>query len=138
MLRCERGVLAAELSIILPVVLLFLLGLMEGGRILSAWVILTNEAREAARYGAVNDYFVDCSSGTLTTWKSDVTTLATNNVGQMLDTSNLNVNPTLDCSTGVPATSTVQLTYTMSTFTPLVQAVLPSVTVGTTSVMRAE
>jgi Flp pilus assembly protein TadG len=135
---CERGVLAVELAVILPVLLLFLFGLMEGSRILSAWVILTNEAREAARYGAVNDSFVDCSSGTLATWASNVTSFATSSVGQTLNTSSLTVTPTLDCSTGIPTSSKVQLTYTMSTFTPLVQAVLPTVTIGTTSVMRAE
>lgn len=37
-----------------PVLLLVLFGALEGGRVLSAWLVITNEAREAARYGAVN------------------------------------------------------------------------------------
>ena len=136
---CQRGVVAAEMAVILPIVLLLLLGLMEGGRILGAWVILTNEAREAARYGAVTDYSVDCSNGTtITSWTTSVTNFVTSNVGQMLDTSTLTVTPTLDCSTGIPTSSQVQLGLTMTTITPLVQAVLPTVTMGTTSIMRAE
>jgi len=137
--RCDHGILAAEMAVILPVLLLFLLSLMEGARIVSGWVILTNEAREAARYGAINDYNVVCSdSSTITSWTNSVTALATSNVGHMLDTSTLTVTPTLDCSTGAPTTSQVALTYAMSTINPLVHAVLPTVTVWSASVMRAE
>lgn len=143
---CELGVVAVELAVILPVALLFLLGIMEGGRILSAWVVLSNEAREAARYGAITDYYVNGSGqyvsycGNLSAWQTNVKSFATNNVGQVLATSNLAFNPapSLDCSTGIPTSATVVLDYSMTTVTPLIQAVLPSATVKTTSTMRAE
>src|SRR5919198_1055588 len=40
-------------ALIAPVFLLIIFGMMEMGRVLSAWVVITNEAREAARYAAV-------------------------------------------------------------------------------------
>ncbi|MBI4507549.1 MAG: pilus assembly protein [Chloroflexi bacterium] len=48
-----------------PVLLLVLFGSLEGGRVLSAWLVITNEAREAARYGAVNYGREDVSLATL-------------------------------------------------------------------------
>lgn len=48
-----------------PVLLLVLFGALEGGRVLSAWLVITNEAREAARYGAVNYGREDISLPTL-------------------------------------------------------------------------
>jgi Flp pilus assembly protein TadG len=36
-----------------PLIFLVLFGIMEGGRVISAWLVITSEAREAARYGAV-------------------------------------------------------------------------------------
>ncbi|MBI2322979.1 MAG: pilus assembly protein [Chloroflexi bacterium] len=48
-----------------PVLLLVRFGSLEGGRVLSAWLVITNEAREAARYGAVNYGREDVSLATL-------------------------------------------------------------------------
>ena len=36
-----------------PLFLFIIFGMMEMGRVLNAWMVITNEAREAARYGAV-------------------------------------------------------------------------------------
>lgn len=49
----ERAVSAASFALIAPVLFLVLMGIMEGGRVLSAWLVITNEAREGARLGAV-------------------------------------------------------------------------------------
>ncbi len=126
--------MSTELAVILPVAILLLLGLMEGGRIVGAWVILTNEAREAARYGAINDYNVACPD--TSAWQSNVTSFAANSVGQMLDTSRgFQVQATLDCSTGIPTSSQVMLTYTLATLAPIHSGI---VTVYATSSMRAE
>ncbi len=52
--RKERGQAAAELALLLPVLLLILLGCIDLGRMFASWVTLTNAAREGARYGSMH------------------------------------------------------------------------------------
>lgn len=49
----ERGVAAAELAILLPVLLLILFGTIEFGMMMYGREVVTNAAREGARYGIV-------------------------------------------------------------------------------------
>ena len=49
----ERGVIAAEFAILLPVLLLLLFGTMEFGMMMYGREIVTNATREGARYGIV-------------------------------------------------------------------------------------
>lgn len=51
--RRQPAVSTAAFALLSPAILLLLFGAMEGGRVLSTWLIITNEAREGARYGAV-------------------------------------------------------------------------------------
>lgn len=44
-----------EFALILPVLLLLLLGIMEGGRLFAGYVELQNAAREGVRWEAVHD-----------------------------------------------------------------------------------
>ena len=53
--RGQRGQGMVELAIILPLLLTVLLGTIDLGRAFYTYVALTNAAREAARYAAVND-----------------------------------------------------------------------------------
>ena len=50
----QQAVTIVTFALVAPVLMLILFGTMEMGRVLSAWMVITNEAREAARYGAVN------------------------------------------------------------------------------------
>ncbi|MGO4590806.1 TadE/TadG family type IV pilus assembly protein [Paenarthrobacter sp. 2TAF44] len=50
----ERGAVAVEMAILLPVLLLILIGVIEFGRALNVQVSLTQAAREGARYAAVH------------------------------------------------------------------------------------
>ncbi|WP_026539836.1 TadE/TadG family type IV pilus assembly protein [Paenarthrobacter nicotinovorans] len=52
--RKERGAVALEMAILLPLLLLILLGIIEFGRALNVQVSLTEAAREGARYAAVH------------------------------------------------------------------------------------
>lgn len=65
----QRGQAAVEMALLLPVLLLIFLAILEVGRVMDAWVVATNAAREGARYAAygespgmvrskVNDYLV--------------------------------------------------------------------------------
>ena len=49
----QPAVTIVSFALVAPFVLLLLFGTMEMGRVLNAWLVITNEAREAARYGAV-------------------------------------------------------------------------------------
>jgi Flp pilus assembly protein TadG len=54
MLRCrERAVTITTFALVMPVFMFIIFGTLEMSRVLSAWMVITNEAREAARYGAV-------------------------------------------------------------------------------------
>ncbi|MEW6173491.1 MAG: TadE family protein [Bacillota bacterium] len=48
-----RGQATVELALILPILLLILFGIMEFGRIFSAYLIITNAAREGARQASI-------------------------------------------------------------------------------------
>lgn len=50
----ERGAVAVEMAIVLPVLLLLVIGIMEFGRALNVQVSLTQAAREGARHAAIH------------------------------------------------------------------------------------
>lgn len=52
--RKERGAVAVEMAILLPLLLLILLGIIEYGRVLNVQVSLTHAAREGARHAAIH------------------------------------------------------------------------------------
>jgi Flp pilus assembly protein TadG len=49
----DRGAVAVEFAIVLPVLLLALAGIVEFGRVFNAQIVLTNAAREGARTMAI-------------------------------------------------------------------------------------
>ena len=50
----EKGQAAAELALVLPVLLLILFGCIDLGRVFASWMTLTNAAREGARFGSMH------------------------------------------------------------------------------------
>ncbi len=48
-----KGQAAAELALLLPLLILILLGCLDLGRAFSAWLTLQNGVREGARYGSM-------------------------------------------------------------------------------------
>ena len=52
----ERGQSAVEFALVFPVLLLFLFLIFEFGRVFGSWLLITNAAREGARYAAVQDF----------------------------------------------------------------------------------
>jgi Flp pilus assembly protein TadG len=50
---CERGAVAVEFALIMPVLLLILFGTIEFGRVYSEWQVFNGAAREGARCAAV-------------------------------------------------------------------------------------
>lgn len=51
--REQSGQSLVELAIILPVLILILVGIMDLGRVFYAQIVITNAAREGARYGSM-------------------------------------------------------------------------------------
>lgn len=65
--RKERGAVAVEMAIVLPLLLLILLGIIEFGRAYNVQVSLTQAAREGARHAAIhyNDASLDVAGTAL-------------------------------------------------------------------------
>jgi len=49
----ERAATIVSFALVAPIFLFIVFGMLEMSRVLSAWMVITNEAREAARYAAV-------------------------------------------------------------------------------------
>src|SRR5512137_878994 len=54
--RRSRGQAMVEFALVLPVLLILLMVLIEVARLFSAWLIVENSAREAARYAVTGVY----------------------------------------------------------------------------------
>lgn len=52
--RKERGAVAVEMAMLLPLLLLILIGTIEFGRVLNVQISMTQAAREGARYAAIH------------------------------------------------------------------------------------
>lgn len=55
----DRGAVAVEMALLLPILILLLLGIMEFGRAYNAQVTLTNAAREGVRVMAITNVRAD-------------------------------------------------------------------------------
>ena len=51
--RGERGDAIVEFVLVLPILLMLLFGILEIGRVLDAWIVVQNAAREGARAGSL-------------------------------------------------------------------------------------
>jgi Flp pilus assembly protein TadG len=105
--RKRRGASAAELALILPILVTIVLGCVDFGRFAYNNIAVTNSARAGAASAMMNNY----SSSTQGTWVANVTTAAQQEMtGQMgYNSSNLTVvSPALSGSsvTGVTVEST--------------------------------
>jgi Flp pilus assembly protein TadG len=52
--RRERGQSLVETAVVLPILLLLVVAIVDFGRAFDAYIILTNAAREGARFGSTN------------------------------------------------------------------------------------
>lgn len=96
---CERGAVALEMALVLPVLLLILVGILEFGRVMNVQVSLTQAAREGARHEAIH-----YNDGTL-----DVTGTA-KAAAPALAGLPMTVDPGMPCAPGGKATVTTRLT----------------------------
>ena len=101
----ERGVMAAEFAILLPVLLLIVFGTMEFGMMMYGREVVTNATREGVRYGIVAQ--TPPVSGA--TMISQATTYIT---GSGLNPAHVLFNPPVCCGiTGTPVTLSATYNY---------------------------
>ncbi|HEX5369268.1 MAG TPA: TadE/TadG family type IV pilus assembly protein [Dehalococcoidia bacterium] len=129
----ERGQALLEFAIVMPIFLVLLMGIVDFGLGLRAWISITNSAREGARIASVHATCdsiinrVEDSSGGLVTSSSQVT----------IDPSDC------DFTSGDPVTVTVEYTYNLVTplggMLGLLGGGIPSsIHISSTSNMRVE
>ena len=132
-LREDRGSTAVEFALLLPALMTLLIGVLEGGRVLNAWVVLSNETREAARYGVAGVRDGD------TNLITEVNSYAQGRIGQTLDTTNLTVTTTVTPPSATDSGAvTVQTSYSVAMVTPLMNSIMGTVPISTQATMRAE
>lgn len=131
--RGQRGQALVEFALVIPLFLILVLGIVDFGLGLRAWISITNSAREGARVGAVRgncdaiiEQVMDTSGG-LVTADDQVT-----------------ISPS-DCDTNAGDSVSVTVDYEYNFVTPLggmlslIGGGIPSsVSISSTSVMRVE
>lgn len=107
----ERGAVAVEMALLLPVLILLLFGIMEFGRAFNAQVTLTSAAREGVRVMAISKDPASARSSTKTAAGTLRPELTDTNIAISVPGATTG-NP---CPTG--STATVTITYNLSTLT---------------------
>lgn len=122
----NRGQSLVETALILPIILLILLGLLEFGRIMSGWMIITHASREGARLASLGG-----SNSQITTRVKAVSTTLT------LTNMTVAISPSSNRNTGTMVT--VNVSYTINLMTPFVGAIVGnSIPMDAQTTMRVE
>lgn len=69
---CDEGQALAELALILPVLILLFLAIMEGGRIMSAYIETQSAARDGCRFAAINCTTLLVPEADVAAWAADI------------------------------------------------------------------
>lgn len=136
LLRSEKGQSMVEFALLLPILILILLMIIEGGLIFGGYLELQNAARDGARYASVH------------TDKQDQTSINTYITGKnfiIVDKSNLVQPIGFTKMTNAQGTIlTVTLTYKYPIITPIIGGIIgdeddeSKLTVITSATMRGE
>jgi len=114
--RNERGALAAEFALLLPVLLTILFGAMEFGMIMYSREVISNASREGARAGIVQAS-PKPAAGTITTIATSYLT------GTGINPANVTITVT-GAGGANPATLTVNATYQYQWLVPYIPTLL--------------
>ncbi len=121
--RHERGQSIVELALVLPMLILLLLAVMEGGRIFSAYVELQSVAKDGARFASIA-----CTSETVLESQIPAWTEASLTPWVLGKVASLDLNALqVDFARkGAPGTGTgtwveVSLTYSLEIVTPIIR-----------------
>ncbi len=129
-LKDDRGQTTLEFALLAVILILIVMGIIEGGRIFGTWLIITNEARESARYGAVG--VGDPSRQP--TLVADVENKVRQRTAGLLDQARL-----IPTATLTPTSLRVHISYSLELFaTPLLVWFPNPVPLSADSTMRTE
>ena len=129
----ERGVAAAELALLLPVLLLILFGTIEFGMVMYGREVVTNASREGARAGIVQR-IPPVTAG-------EIRTVATNYLtGTGINTADVTIAiPASGGATGTPVTVTATYRYRwLIPYVPTIAGLPTPLTIAMTTTMRHE
>lgn len=124
--RTEKGQALVEMALVLPILIIIVFGIVEFGRIMNTYLIVTNAAREGARHGVVGGSDLNIKN-------------AVTNNAYTLDPAKITVsiNPEGTRSRGTPLS--VQVSYSLDIIAPVIGAITGNpYTVTATSTMRVE
>ncbi len=128
--RNERGAVATEFALLLPVLLLILFGTIEFGLIMFTREVITNASREGARAGIVQQIPKPTAG--------DITTVVTNYLtGSGINMGAVNV-AVAGAGGANPATLTVTVSYTYTFIVPGVLGLGNTIQLTGQTVMRHE
>lgn len=125
--KSKKGQTLVEMALVLPILILILMGMVEFGRILNSYLIITNASREGARYASVHS-------------TDSQIQVAINNLTSTLNQEKLilTISPQLS-SRSSGSSTTVRIDYDIDILTPLISNIVPDpfrITAQTT--MRVE
>ncbi len=120
------AVSTVSFALIAPIFLLIVFSTMEMGRVFNAWMVITNEAREAARYGAVTYDASQDSASEQSIEQSTVTSFISQRLSGVLDLNNLSPAPTVIITSDDRPKIQVTIYYKVPLVVPIVSNVLPN------------
>jgi len=126
-LHSKKGQALVEMAFVLPILILLIMGIVEFGRILNSYLIITNASREGARYASIQSTDSEIQA-------------VVSNLTVTLDQQDLNVVITPTASNRVSGSSaTIRIDYQINIITPIISNIVPNpfgITAQTT--MRVE
>lgn len=119
----DRGQSMVEMALVLPLLLLIMFGIIEGGRLFASYVELQNHARDGARFASIHSSEWTTASE-IESWEDGA--LTTRIVGNLLllDPANLSIELTKDSTVATDEWVEVTLIYTLKLMTPIISDLL--------------
>lgn len=127
LIKKERGQALVEMALVIPVLLLLFVGICEFGHILGAYMVISNLAREGARYGVVghNDLEIEDLVAAQRTWLNE-------------DKLTVNISPEFSARYQGERLD-IQIDYSVELMTPVFSNILPDpVPISANCSMRVE
>lgn len=122
----EKALSTVAFALIAPIFLLIVFGTLETARVFNNWMVITNEAREAARYGAVTfDGTLDYATQQATQ-RAAVSAYISQRLNGVLDPQYLTPAPDVTVTTDARPRIQVTIYYQVPLVIPLVSQILPN------------
>lgn len=114
LLKNKKGQSIVELAIVLPILLIILMGIFEFGRVMNAYMVITNASREGARLASVGEsYSTVIEKIETSTYPLDVNKLQ------------INISPS-ELSKSRGDSVKVNITYDIDIIIPVIQNLVPN------------